>query len=373
MKILELTHYTAGSCGVGKRVLNEAKMLARHKHKVRIFSSNLVKGSSRACPKFEKIGKIQITRFPAVKLGGETFISWKFEQEAKNFNPDIIIAHAYRHIHTIRALKIARKLHIPCLLVTHAPFKRERSRTLIQNLSVKLYDLLIGRRTLKKFDKVLIIAPWEIDYLLKLGVPRHKIIYSPNGVDISFFKRKKKGPKSKSIIYTGRISPIKNLEVLIGSMIFIDENFNLLIYGPAENNYLVKLNNLIIKNNLQKRVSIINKEYGIKKQLELLDKSEIFVLPSKSEGMPQSLIEAMARGKIVVGSNIHSISSIIKDKYNGFTFKENSSEDLAKKINLAINLSPKDKYKVSKEAIESVKKFKWPSIINDLNNLIKND
>ncbi len=370
MRILELTNYTAGSCGVGKRVIRESQMLSKKGHIVRIFSSNLVKGKSQICPKSEKIGEVIINRFPAKKLGGEGFLLWNFEEEAKKFNPDIIITHSYRHIHTLKTLKLANKLNIPCMLVTHAPFKREKTRTFIQNIIVQLYDLLIGRNTITKFNKILMIAPWETEHLLKLGVSKDKIIYSPNGVDARFFKRKITNNKSGLVIYAGRIAPIKNLEVLINSMSSVDETISLLIYGPAEEDYLIRLKDLIDKNSLQKRVSIINKEYDLKSQLELLDKAEIFVLPSKSEGMPQSLIEAMARGKIVIGSDILSINSIIKDGINGLTFKEGDSENLAKKINMAINLASSKRRNICEAAISSARAFKWPLIIKNLNKLI---
>ncbi|MSS74073.1 glycosyltransferase [Candidatus Pacearchaeota archaeon] len=370
MRILELTNYTAGSCGVSKRVIRESQMLAKEGNIVRIFSSNLVKGNSQICQQFEKIGDIQITRFNAKKLGGESFLNWSFEKEAISFMPDIIIAHAYRHLHTLKALKIASKIKVPCLIVTHAPFKREKTRNLSQNLIVWLYDLLIGRKTIAKFDKVLIIAPWEVKYLLNLGISKDKLVYSPNGIDIEFFKRKIEYNKSRLVIYTGRIAPIKNLEVLIDSMKLVNSEVNLLIYGPAEKDYLIKLANLVIKNKLQRRVSIINKEYDLQQQLKLLDKSEIFVLPSKSEGMPQSLIEAMARAKIVIGSDIISINSIIHNGDNGFTFKENDSKDLAKKINLVLELNSSKRIAIKKAAVSSVKAFKWPLIIKDLNNLL---
>ena len=42
MKILELTNYTAGGCGVWARVKNEAELLSKRGYDVRIFSSNFI-------------------------------------------------------------------------------------------------------------------------------------------------------------------------------------------------------------------------------------------------------------------------------------------------------------------------------------------
>ncbi len=373
MRILELTNYTSGSCGVGNRVIRESQMLSQRGNIVGIFSSNFIKGKSALCAESETLGNVKIRRFPAKQLGGESFLNWSFEKEAMAFKPDILISHAYRHLHTLKALKIASKLKVPCILVTHAPFERKKSRTIMQNIIVGAYDYFIGRRSINKFNKVLIIAPWEMSHILKLGANKKNIIYSPNGVKEEFFSSKKSKPASKSIIYMGRISPIKNLELLISVMKIVESGATLTIYGPAENNYLAKLQNIVTSNKLQNRVTIINKEYDLNTQILNLDKSEIFVLPSKSEGMPQSLLEAMARGKIVIGSNITSIKSMIGDGKNGFTFKENDSKDLANTINKVINLSNSKKKNISNAAQKFASRFNWNIIIERLNNLLLNE
>ncbi|MEK6824229.1 MAG: hypothetical protein AABY02_00065, partial [Nanoarchaeota archaeon] len=65
MRILELTNYTAGVCGVGARVKQEAALLAQKGHEVQIFSSCFTKGSSDTASREDTIGGVRITRFPA--------------------------------------------------------------------------------------------------------------------------------------------------------------------------------------------------------------------------------------------------------------------------------------------------------------------
>ena len=210
MKILEVCPYSAGICGVWTRVLEESKRLSKRGFEIKIFSSNAVKGSNEIAPSHEKLGpkgvssgvKIEILRFPFKKLGGESFMSWDFEKEALNYSPDIIIAHNYRHLHTTKCLKIAEKLKgenkkCKVFLVTHAPFERKLTRTFLQNLIVKIYDLFIGRKTINKFDKILAITKWEMPYLLKLGAKKEKIIYIPNGISPEFFSLKKQAKKEQ--------------------------------------------------------------------------------------------------------------------------------------------------------------------------------
>lgn len=57
---------------------------------------------------------------------------------------------------------------------------------------------------------------------------------------------------------------------------------------------------------------------GGDKKRELLKQSDIFVLLSRNEGQPISILEAMGNGMTVVTTNVGGIPDIVKDKINGF-------------------------------------------------------
>ena len=368
MKILELTTYTSGSCGVGARVKQEALLLSE-KHEVKIFSTNFTKDSKEKALCEDRLEKVFIKRFPAIKLGGESFSFWKFKKEAIAFSPDIIIAHAYRHIHTTAALKIGKQLNIPVILVTHGPFDIEKgTRDILSSISVKFYDKLIGSRTLKKFSKIVIIAPWEKRFLKELNVPKDKIIYIPNGIPDSFFEKPIKIKEQNKILYFGRVSPIKYLETLIIAFSKIRSKSAILeIAGPAEPNYLSKLKDLTRQHSLEKRVVFTSAIYDLNKKIEKIDSAKIYVLPSRRETMPQALIEEMARKKIVIASNNLGSSSIIKNNKNGFLFSIGNSEELAEKIDFCLK---KNNPKMKEQARKDVEKFAWSKIIKQIDKLI---
>ena len=367
MKILELTNYSAGIDGVFARVKQESILLAQKGHEVRIFSSNFEKGTDKIVPANDKINGVYIERFPAKKLGGESFLSWNFKSEALKFKPDVIIAHSYRHQHTKKALKIAKEIGAKVFLVTHAPFERGETRTLPQKLIVWLYDKIVGRSTLNKFDKIIAITMWEIPYLLSLGVKKENIVYIPNGIN-SIFLRQKKALEKNKILFLGRIAPIKSLETLLEAIPLIkDKSLKVEIVGPAEADYLNKLKNLIKEKNLGKRVIFSPAIYDIKQKIKKIDSAKIFVLPSKSEGMPQSLVEAMAREKIVIAANNPASHDLIKDGKNGYLFEIGNEKSLASKINLSLAGNQK---RIRKKARKSIEKFSWDKIIEKLSALI---
>lgn len=368
MRILEICHFSAGVCGVWTRVREESLRLAKKGHEVRVFSSNFVKGSDETAPPEETIGKVKIYRFPAKKLGGESFLKWNFLKEALDFKPDVIIAHNYRQIPTHISLKIKRKLNCKVFLVTHAPFvERDITRSFIAKHVVKIYDKTFGPSTINKFDKILAISEWEIPILKNIGARAEKIIYIPNGIPEEFFKQKKSSKEKNKILFLGRISPIKNLEVLIESITFLrSKKVKLEIVGPSEKDYLEKLKKIVEDNKLQKSVIFSEPIFEQKEKIKKIDSANIFVLPSKREAMPQALIEAMARKKIVISSANQGSKEIIKNNYSGYLFESNGPESLAKIILKAL----KSKTKMGANARKSVEKFSWDKVIEQIDKTI---
>jgi len=369
MKILELCEFSAGICGVWTRVLEESKRLLERGHEVRVFSSNAVKGCNEIAKPEENIGQINIKRFPFVKLGGESFMQWKFEKEALAFRPDVIVAHNYRHLHTTKALKIAKKLRkqgYSCriFLVTHAPFvEGDITRGFISKIIVKIYDRIIGPMTLNKFDKILTISKWEIPYLLRMRAKKEKIKYIPNGIPEEFFKQKKSKEQNK-ILFLGRISPKKKIETLVSAIPYIsDKKIKIEIVGPQEKEYMHQIKKIIQKLNISPRITFSKPVYGIREKIKKIDSARVFILPSRVEGMPQSLIEAMAREKIVIGSDSIAIRDLIQDNKTGYLFEFDNPKDLARKINLAISAKHSN---IKKNALKSVQGFNWAKVMDKL-------
>jgi len=370
-KILEVCLYSAGICGVWNRVAGEAKKLAKKGNKVMVFSTNRIKGTKKgiATAKETKDG-VLIKRFPAIYLGGESFMYWDYEKEALKFKPDIIIVHSYRHMHTTKAINIGKKIGAKVFLVTHAPFVAgKRSGGVIGNFAVKGYDSFVGPRTLKKFDKVIAITKWEVPYLLELGLESDQIVYIPNGIPEAYFTHEiTKGDK---ILFFGRVSPVKDIETLLKAIQLLKIkriNFKLEIVGPGERDYLTLLNHMVKRFGLEDEVRFLPAIYDVREKIKKLDSCSVFVLPSLREGMPQSLIEAMARERIVIGSDNMGNKDLIEHGKNGYLFEIGDARALAKYLEKA--LSEKNT-KMMKAARRSVEGFRWDKVMERWNKLIE--
>jgi glycosyltransferase involved in cell wall biosynthesis len=100
---------------------------------------------------------------------------------------------------------------------------------------------------------------------------------------------------------------------------------------------------------------------------ELLQASDLFVLPSDREGLSVSLTEAMSTGLICIASDVSGSNEVIKDGDNGFLV-EPSDEGVLNGIRRAMNLDDRKRKDVCRSARNTIlEKFeKRKSVLNIL-------
>mgnify|MGYP002509543375 CR=1 FL=1 len=85
--------------------------------------------------------------------------------------------------------------------------------------------------------------------------------------------------------------------------------------------------------------------------------AEICILPYRFENLPNTCVEAMELGKIVISTYKSGISQLIRDGYNGFLVEQNNQEALINKIQKVVKMSDKEKNRISKNAIKRTEKM----------------
>ncbi len=100
------------------------------------------------------------------------------------------------------------------------------------------------------------------------------------------------------------------------------------------------------------------------------EKCYFCALTSRTEGMDRVLIEAMASGKPVIGSNLGGIPDVIKDGRNGFLFESENVDDLADKLDRVLS-APKLARRMGEEGKKTVKeKFSSQKYVENFKNMI---
>lgn len=90
------------------------------------------------------------------------------------------------------------------------------------------------------------------------------------------------------------------------------QEFRLLIVGQGRHDYILSLGE---KHNLTEHIEIVGKLKSGSYIMSFLDDIDLFVIPSKQEGLPRALIEAMSRGCPVLGSNVAGIPELLSGEY----------------------------------------------------------
>lgn len=162
-------------------------------------------------------------------------------------------------------------------------------------------------------------------------------IVIPNPLGQQFVDAKTSEKKEKIIISVGRLEPQKNQKNLIeafGNIADEIPEYKLVIYGegPLRN----ELESLIIQKKMENRVLLPGNTNSI---IEELNKSEIFVLSSDYEGMPNALMEAMAMGLACISTDCPcgGPKYLIENDYNGILINVNDVDAIGNSIKLLID------------------------------------
>ncbi len=221
--------------------------------------------------------------------------------------------------------------------------RRTGSGALFNRLFVNLLDKWRFKFLVHYVDCFIAVNREAEMTLVSMGIPRDSIKWIPNGVDKNLFKPANKeekeylkritGVKGGPIIaFVGRLISRKKVELLISILPIIKKHFSkavLLVIGEGSER---KAWEELAK---EKRVFediVFAGQCGQEKLLNFLKVSDLFVLPSRSEGIPNALLEAMASGLPVVASRINGIMDLISDGHNGLLFAPMEENDLLEKV-----------------------------------------
>lgn len=175
------------------------------------------------------------------------------------------------------------------------------------------------------------------DYKRAKNFKAKEVKYVPGiGVDTKKIKDIKKNRKILNefnikdevvLVSVGELSNRKNHKVILKALEKVKGNFKYIICGQgAKKEELIKLSKEL---NLQEKVEFLGYRQDVK---EILKASDIFCFPSKQEGLPVALMEAMASGLPVICSDIRGNKDLIEDKKGGYLLKSYDVDEYSIKI-----------------------------------------
>lgn len=206
----------------------------------------------------------------------------------KEEKPDVIVSFIGKN--NIMAILTSLGLGIPVAVSVRGEPGEEYYSGMLRFLARNLFRLA---------DGVILQTRRCMDFFPK-GV-RKKAIILKNPVNSVFFREPYRGERERTIVAVGRVDENKNHEMLIRAFAGIADEFpdyRLIIYGDGDKRPdLLKLTREL---KLEGRISLPG---NIDNVADAIYKTRVFVLSSNTEGMPNTLIEAMISGLTVVSTD----------------------------------------------------------------------
>lgn len=268
---------------------------------------------------------------------------FKIYKLIREIRPSLLhVHHTKEHLLGLLCSMLIRK-KIPLIRTVHGLHGVRSGLPLFQHLRstmvVRLDSLLV-----KYFSTDVVAVSNDLKARLKEGRVNGKIHFISNSLSIEQNRANivqnefvdKYRPHSVFWIGTAaRLVGVKNLDMLIDAGAILKKkgiSFQISIFGdgPLKN----RLNDRIIDHHLENEVKLHGFVDGM---LDIVSALDIFVLCSKHEGLPMSLLEAMFLKTPVICTNVGGMAEVVDNRISGLLVENNDAEGLADAILCLIN------------------------------------
>ncbi len=295
MRVLIISPRTAGVGGIAQHVSALARELSALGHSVKVVSSE---------------------GLPTVRMRGVTNASFALAASLATLGRKYDVVHAH-NVPSALPMRLAWGKRI---LTIHGVYSESLSAS--RGSVIGRVGKWLEKWAAARADVVTVVSRSAANYYRNLGV---KVVYVPNGIDLSVIPEVGERAHPKQIIYVGRLSREKGVDVLVRAMSMIkDAQLILVGSGPEE----AKLRRIASRVGRVRFMGALPRERALK----LVKGSEIFVLPSRAEGLSTALLEAMACGVPVVATAVGGNTEIIEDGKTGILVRPDDPGELASAI-----------------------------------------
>lgn len=264
-----------------------------------------------------------------IYVGSRFFLTllWIVKIMLANFRHKIWLIHSQDTGYSgLSAVVAGKLLRIPVVLTSHGI----RHKTLESSVHshfrkfILQLEFAVDMFTVRNADMVIAVSPFIKEYFEKKS--GREVEFLPTCINTNKYRYSEQGrdqirqelgltPEAIVIGFIGRFSIEKNLYFLIdsfGKALHTLPELRLVLVGTGLEEF--ELRNVVKAKGIENNVLFCGIRYDVEKVLSGFD---IFVLPSFTEGLSTSLLEAMSCGRAIICSNIAANSALISHNING--------------------------------------------------------
>lgn len=388
----------------GTRHYDFGKELVKRGYKVTIFASSfhyglhkelrLAKNEKWKIENIDGINFIWIKTFPYQKNNWRRVLNmisymwhsyWlgrKIVNIDKNIEkPDVIIGSSVHLLTVLSAYRLAKHYRAKFIMEVRDLWPQ----TLIDMKKFKeRHPIIKFLQTLEKFlykraKKIITLLPYANEYITKLGISKNKIVWIPNGVDLSRFKEieTKETNSHFKIMYIGAHGIANALQVILDAAKIIQnkeyDKIKFIFIGEGtEKENLIKYKGEMGLQNVEFRDTVPKDKVA-----RVISKADAFIFSSRKIELYKygisfnKLFDYMAAGKPIIFS-VNAANNPVQETKCGFSLPPENPEMMAKAAIELYKMAPEERRKMGQRAREYVEKYhSIPILVDKLEKVIQ--
>jgi len=327
--LLVLDSYFPGTGGSERQLAQLAPRLLEGGHSVEILCPRLLD----SMPVREVISGVPIRRinYPRISKLGALIMQVRFAltllRDYRNF--DVI------HVHIVKNLAPlvgALRPFLSGMLVAKISGATELSGGLLDPKYSRTFRSRIRNHFMRRFDYIQTISTHIRSALINAAYDEVKLVGIPNGVNVARYHdgRDEPTPNEKThAIYAGRLAYVKGVDVLLRAWAQVVDVHPAQLALLGEGQECAELRQLAAKLRIEHCIDFVGDCDDI---APYLAQANVYVQPSRAEGLPNSVIEAMAAGLPIIATNVGGNRDLVVDGETGLLVESESPDELASAI-----------------------------------------
>ena len=349
--------------GGNQHVEHIARQLVARGHKATVWCADIPEHEEK---RFIRDGVEVIRLSPKRVLGGiDPVVS------IKDLDMDFDIVHLHDTLPVLirRSVKRARKEKIPVVTTFHNDYIKT---SLSGKMLKRIRWALQGRRTLHASDARIALTPYYANHLKGRGV-RKTIDVLPNGFEPVAEDAVRPSSLSNGseelplLVFVGRLSEQKGLDVLMDAWDVLCEQgeprARLAIAGSGELNEW--LDNRIASSTYPDSIAKLGRVEDAEKRW-LFEQAKGVLIPSRFEGLPTVLLEAMHAGAPTVMADVNDLGRLVAEPNAGISVSPGDSQSLVQAITTLLEADEHQLKTWSDNGHEASKPYLWSNVVDDL-------
>ncbi|MBN2336459.1 glycosyltransferase family 4 protein [Candidatus Bathyarchaeota archaeon] len=330
MKALQISDGLNPDSSEGRRVLTVSRVLADEGHEVTVASAARSPEEKRRVESLASPDVKLLWHMPLFRFSNFSYSPGLFDMLSRG-GYDLVHAHSYRHYGTYVGSILKKKTGTPYVLSPYGSISYESSGSL--SFLYWMQDIVTRKYPIRLADRILANTLYERSQIIDFGGEPEKIDVVYREVDTELFRKVDLGDNgARAVLFVGRITPIKGIELIIDALARLNADIQLSLVGPCEDNaYLSKLKGRAKSLGVDDRV-VFHGQVPYEELPLHYSSALVLVLPSRYENLGGVLLEAQSCQCPVIASDVGGMGEVIDDGSSGYILRERSPVELAERI-----------------------------------------